>query len=231
MPAQTALTKVSEPANAPRADSPGSSENTDDAYVHVDKADAAEADTAPAQPSQSPSKISGAERTAAASSSVTKPAFSPAKQPARQPAIFPSAISPASRTSEVMGQLQVSADVEPEQAQIQALKDPSSTSEVTGPSNTQAALQGSSQERSAAPASQRSPRAEGLSVQPGRDVAERPQPAAVSKGAGGDTQSSKQRQQVHDAKPEAGSSQASGSSSAPTQAAVSTSPGLTNRQS
>ena len=225
MPTQTALTKQSNPSDVPRADSPGSSENTDDAYVHVDKADAAEADAVLAQPAHGSGNTSEDTKKAAASSSVTKPALTPVKEPARQPAISPSAVTPASKTAEAMGKLKVSAVTEPKQASIQPL----TASSIASEANPQAALQGLSEEQSAAPAVQRSPQVEGLSLYPGRGVSQRPQPVkvAVSKAAASDMQSPKQKQQVHDAKPETGSSQASGSSNAPTQAAVSTSLVLT----
>ena len=230
MPTQTALTRHSKPSDVLKADSPGSSENTDDAYVHVDKADAAEADTAPAQPSQSPGNRSAAERIAAASSMITKPALSPTKQPAQQPAIFPSVVSPATKTAEATGKLKFSADVETDQAQTQS--QPRTAPSSASQSNPREALQGPSQQHSAGPAVQHEVEAGGLSLHSGRDAPQRPQPAKAGskKAAASDIQSLQQRQQVQDAKPEAGPSQASESSSAPRQAVVSASSGLSKTQ-
>ena len=153
VPTQPSSARCSSISDRPIADSPGSSENTDDAYVHVDKADAEEAEIVSAQPPKSSSNTSGATLIAAGSSTATKPALSPVKLSTRQFADLSNAVSPAKKAAEAMGKLQVSNQAVPKQAK--SLVVPFNASEAPETTHLQASLSAPSQKHPVAAAMQR----------------------------------------------------------------------------
>ena len=210
VPTQPSSARCSSISDRPIADSPGSSENTDDAYVHVDKADAEEAEIVSAQPPKSSSNTSGATLIAAGSSTATKPALSPVKLSTRQFADLSNAVSPAKKAAEAMGKLQVSNQAVPKQAK--SLVVPFNASEAPETTHLQASLSAPSQKHPVAAAMQRG--------QQGGKITDRVRPAKgpVSVSPESNVRSPKQKQDVQLGP---SNTRASANSSAPEQQVVS----------
>ena len=218
MPRPPSAVENSKPSDRPFADSPGSSENTDDAYVHVDKADAEEAEVVSAQPPESSGDIGGATRIAAGPSTVTKPAPSPVQQSVQQPVGLSTAARPASKTAEAMGKLQVSTQALPNQSKTLAAScDATDAPETT---NLQAAVHAPSLKHPAAPAVRHQLNIEEHGHYPRGQMTERLRPAkgAVSGKPESSAQSPEQKQDVQLG---VSSARASASSIAPKQQVVS----------
>lgn len=204
-PIEPVSTKISSPSEMFTADSPDSSENTDDAFVHVNKADAAEADVTSAQPSQTAGSFSRAVKPAVESSPSTTPASSPVRGKAQQPVGFTSVASPTSETAEAMSKLQVDSPAATKKLQAQVGAASNNASGAPTTPTQQATLQGPTKEQSAAQSAQHRPRAGGQSPHPGGEVTQRLEPAssAVSEGPESNARSPEQKQQIHGARPDA----------------------------
>jgi len=153
--ADRAIAKPSSNSEVARADSPGSSEGIDDAFVHVDKADATGADISAASSDQSSlGSGSNAAQSAPASSPVKRSAPSPTECAAMQ--IIRT--SPTRQTMEAMEKLQMSPPdaTEKPQARVPAA---TSTAAASSPqiNASEAAQPSLSKERSAAPSLRQRP--------------------------------------------------------------------------
>ena len=159
--ADRAIVKPSNISEVARADSPGSSEGIDDAFVHVDKADATGADVPAASPGQSSlGSGSNAAQSASASSPVKRSAPSPTECAAMQTI----RASPTRQAAEAMGKLWVSPPGATAKPQARA-STATNTAAASSPqvSASEAAQPSLSKERLAAPSLQQRATDEALS--------------------------------------------------------------------